>query len=781
MTSSSKVNSLPGQGKGQARPRFSWPKLRKAIEFYEKEHLCYLPASWGRKNPSVKWEEFQGRAPTLEEKAQWFHEGKPTNIGVLCGGASGGLILLCFNDVSGAPEFFGEEWWASLLKSTFVTQSVRGCHVWLRSDSPIQGQMIGKGENESWLEIRSGGMFAVAPPSLHPSGDLYQAVGVDRIYQVKDLAGFIDKRLAELGLRVQGSREATTGGRPERSDEFNTLAIEKLLESCAFIQYCRDNAATLSEPWWWSMVHILAVFGEPGRKEIHELSQSYPKYTEVETEQKVVEALKAGDKEIGPHTCAFIDQALHFGCPADCLAKTLGVRSPAGLASKLATAEQVEGNYITETKDGKFKLNLAKLTLDLLTEFSFATMQDTDEILVYRDEFWRYEGEPFIKAECQRRVGVKDVLTLNKANEILGHIQRTTYCDRNIFNREKWVINLENGLLDVRTKVLKPHTPKFLSTIRIPVTYDSQADCPRITQFFREVLWPEDIPVMEELFGYCLIPDYSIQKGFLFLGEGANGKSTLLSLLKAFIGRDNCSNVPWHALELDKFALSALDGKLVNLFADIPSRGLNLTSSFKMLTGGDDIGTDKKFRNRYSFVNFARLVFSANKPPRVYDEDSFAFWRRWAIIDFPNEFTGEKDDKEILAKLTTKKELSGLLNLALEGMRRLLDQGRYSYSKTVEGTTEIYLRAADPVYAFVQDRCKQDPDAYVSKEELYAAFTEYCQACHLPVKKPNSFARALQNQSHVKVSSIRPQVGEERITAWRGISLISSGGIDLVF
>ena len=86
-------------------------------------------------------------------------------------------------------------------------------------------------------------------------------------------------------------------------------------------------------------------------------------------------------------------------------------------------------------------------------------------------------GGALIKAECQHRVGVKEVLTEHKVNEIIGHIQRTTYCDRKIFNREKWVINLEDGLLDVRTKRLKTHTSQFLSTIRIPVTYDSRAYC----------------------------------------------------------------------------------------------------------------------------------------------------------------------------------------------------------------------------------------------------------------------------------------------------------------
>ncbi|GAI22338.1 unnamed protein product, partial [marine sediment metagenome] len=108
---------------------------------------------------------------------------------------------------------------------------------------------------------------------------------------------------------------------PQRSDEFNTLAIEKLMGSCGFMQHCRDDADALSEPHWWSMVHILAVLGNPGRERIHELSAPYYRYTEEETEQKIKEALKAADKEIGPHTCAFIGEDLGFACPEDCLAK----------------------------------------------------------------------------------------------------------------------------------------------------------------------------------------------------------------------------------------------------------------------------------------------------------------------------------------------------------------------------------------------------------------------------------------------------------------------------
>ena len=425
--------------------------------------------------------------------------------------------------------------------------------------------------------------------------------------------------------------------------------------------------------------------------------------------------------------------------------------------------------YIIATDSGALKLSLNNLVQDLLGEYYFATFADTHEVLVYRDGFWKTNGEEFIERECQRRVSNKELLTKYKINEVIGHIQRTTYCKRSIFNRNSWEINLENGVLDVRNSELKAHTPGLLSTVRIPVSYIPGTDCPKIKQFFKEVLNTEDISVIEEIFGYCLVPDYSIQKAFLLVGDGANGKSTLLNLLKEFIGRSNCSNVPWHALELDKFAMATLEGKLINMFADIPSQSLSRTGSFKMLTGGDPIGTDKKFKDRFSFENFARLIFSANKPPSVHNEDSFAFWRRWVIINFPNEFTGERDDKNKLRKLITKEELSGLLNLALKGLKRLLAQSEYSYKKTVEDTTVFYLRASDPIYAFLEDICEPDPEGCISKEAMYLSYRDYCKENNLPIKKPNSFARSIQNQTYTIIKSARPLIGGQPTRVWQGI------------
>jgi len=877
-----------------AIPKFDWEALQRFLQFYEKERLRYFPLIWGQKKPVVKWEALQNRAPTFEELAEWFQEGKPSNVAIICGAASNGLVALCFNALDGAVEFFGQKLWDKLLTSTFIVKTPRGVHVYLRSGTPIPTQFVPKGDNRSWLEIRADGNYIAAPPSLHPSGVLYEAIGVEKIAKPKNLPDFIEQQLAQLGLKARLAQEAkekplepkkVVGRRKkhppcleiisqgvdeqqreaaalalarhyliqayepgevfwllqewdsknkppsyneplleqmvrsaekyrglvcslikdkptvsafcagdekcdwpkpkkleeepltqeEEPEKLNKIAVKKLLETCAFLRHCRKDAATLLEPHWWSMVHVFAVFGDLGREKIHELSQPYQKYTEKETEQKIEEALKAGEKEIGPHTCKFIEQDLGFGCPKDCPAKKLDVKSPAGMAKRLASQE-IHGIYLYKDKAG-WHLNLPKLVDDLLSEYSFKTMRDNEECLIYEDGIYIPQGEAKIKEECEKRVPKKFMHTYD-INEVIGHIKRSTYVKRTKFNSEKWVLNLENGLYNIQTGELSSHTPEFLSTIRIPVSYDPSADCPWVRRFFIEVLRQEDTPVIEELFGYCLVPDYTIQRAFLFLGDGANGKSTLLELLKHLLGADNCTNMSLQAIEYQRFAKATLFGKLANIYADIPSTKMGHVGVFKTLTGGDTVDGEKKFKDRFSFNNTARLIFSTNKPPQV-EEDTLAFWRRWIFINFPNKFEGKQVDKRLIQKLTKKSELSGLLNIALQGLKRLLNKQEYSYELSPDEIAEWHQKASDPIYAFVEDMCETDREAWISKDDLYEAFLTYCDRQNIPRIGKESFGRALKNAKNANVSSQKTGPRGAQVHGYKGIQLKKEQGEDI--
>jgi len=404
------------------------------------------------------------------------------------------------------------------------------------------------------------------------------------------------------------------------------------------------------------------------------------------------------------------------------------------------------------------------LAEQIMSKYRFATVRDTDDVFYYNQGCYHRYGEAIIREEAQRELDI--LCKTNYVNETLDYIRRATYIPREHFERPLEEICVKNGILNIYTGEFTPHSPdKFFINV-IPVNYDPNADCPRIKQFFREVLDPEDIPVIEELFGYCLTRSYPIQKAFMFVGSGANGKSTMLNLLKEFLGKENVSTRTLQELEENRFAKADLYGKLANICPDIPDKPLEHSGVFKALTGGDPITGEHKFKGPFVFTNYAKLIFSANKVPFSRDE-SDAFFRRWIIINFPNTFPPGKADPNILQKLTTPEELSGLLNLALKGLKRLLERGQFSYSKSTEETREQWIRMADPVRAFVMDRLEVAPEEWIGKKELYSAFCAYCREKKYPTVSERTFHERIVRV--VKVTDYRPLVEGKRVRAWRGI------------
>ena len=104
-------------------------------------------------------------------------------------------------------------------------------------------------------------------------------------------------------------------------------------------------------------------------------------------------------------------------------------------------------------------------------------------------------------------------------------------------------INVGNGLLDWKTGVLWKHDHNHLSSIQIPVTYDPSATCPKWDRFVDQVFSSDCRVLAYEIIGWLMIPDMSLQKAILLIGEGANGKSVYLSAVTAFLGRGTRSQL----------------------------------------------------------------------------------------------------------------------------------------------------------------------------------------------------------------------------------------------
>jgi len=376
----------------------------------------------------------------------------------------------------------------------------------------------------------------------------------------------------------------------------------------------------------------------------------------------------------------------------------------------------------------------------------------------------------------------KGDMTIRKlANELLGEKFRRRYVEETIYylesvcykqvdlvNENDGIINVKNGLLDVTTGELTKHSPTRFSTIQLPIKYDPYAECPNIKKFLNEVLPLDTIPMIEEWLGYLLIPSTQYEKAMMLTGTGANGKSKFIELINQFLGVQNVSNVPLQELEHNRFKLAQLYGKLANTFADIPASSLEKSSVFKTLVSGDRTSAEFKGKDSFDFQPFARLLFSANELPRSSDL-TFGFFRKWLIVPFPNKFEGKKADKNLMDKLTTDEELSGLLNLALEGLNRLKNQGHFTENETTRMAIEDYKREIDNVATFIEEECTVGTEYRVQKRNLYLAYNRWCMDSGYKSVGRNKFYRRVESRVNVSITRPNSRAKEE----YTGIGLVN--------
>ena len=300
-------------------------------------------------------------------------------------------------------------------------------------------------------------------------------------------------------------------------------------------------------------------------------------------------------------------------------------------------------------------------------------------------------------------------------------------------------------MVRVADGVLLPHDPKFLSVVQLPVTYDPAATGPNIESFVNSTFPPDAQSLAWESAGVLMVPITWLQKAILLLGEGANGKSTWLALLTRFLGRHNVAAIPLHKLEADKFSVSRLVGKLANICADLPSEHLAGTSTFKALTGGDTLTAEYKFKDSFDLEPFARLVFSANHPPRSGDGSS-AFFRRWVVVPFDRTFapTDQIPRHELDARLQAPAELSGLLNKGAAGVATGAGRRGFSESASTQAAWRDFQATTDPLAVWLARNTVDAIEVACPCDLLRVAYNADADRHGRPTYTQKAFGQALR-------------------------------------
>jgi len=668
-------------------------------------------SSPGKQPVLDKW---QTRAQaTDDELKKWFID-NDYNIGLVCGKISEVMLF----------DYDHNLFWGSITKDlgalTLQSHRTEGRgHVYFKYNPELKSQkhhLLG-------IEVLSNGSNAVLPPSQHVSGDLYTWVNPD--IPVVDVPPILLERLNFLFQAEQNLVQQMSDVRPCFKKLWNKGAPEAL--------HGADGREAMLA--WATELKAKGA----GIDEVLMLSRLVYK-NEFDSKATVGEWKKIKAK---PWRCSKIKERLSgiISC-SDC---------------SIDAKRQGRSCGVQDIKP----IDIAN---QILSSNKFITFIETEELFYYNDGSYHKHAEAEIKQQAER---IKPDISSHWNNEVISKLKVRSYKSMKELDKFKNYIHLNNGLLNIKTMELEAHNPDKIVMVHIPVDYNPEALCPNITQFFKDVLDEHDIFAVEEFFGYCLLRDYPIQKLFMLVGEGSNGKSTLLTLLSSLLGYENVVSLSIQEIIENKFAAANLFGKLANIYADIPKTALAETGRIKILTGGDIVTAERKFGGYFSFTNHAKMVFSANRVPLSYDE-SDAFFRRWVIINFPNTFN-ELQGKGLLSRITTPEELSGLLNVAIKGLKRLLDSCRFSNQKSTNEVREQYVRMSDSIQAFVWDCIEISPDNAIPKKDVYYAYTGYCRSKNIPIASEKTFF--MRFPIITRVEEFFPTISKKRVRSYKGIIL----------
>jgi putative DNA primase/helicase len=405
-------------------------------------------------------------------------------------------------------------------------------------------------------------------------------------------------------------------------------------------------------------------------------------------------------------------------------------------------------------------INIA--TRDIKANNKFITLNDTGDIYSWHGDIWVNNGEIKIRELAELAL---DNANIHIVSEIVEKIKRQTYISRDKLNQDDKKITLLNCVLDLETGKTADHDPDLYQTIQLPVKYDPAATCPAIDKFVHESMM-EFAPLFYEILAYCLIPAYRFKKFFIFLGEANTGKTTAIDVMYRFIGQKNTSELTLQTLADNRFALANLYGKLANICDDLPKVELKDVGRIKELTGNSPVHAEIKFIQKgISYVNRAKLIFTCNKIPPTQGSDE-AFYSRLLIVPF--RFKPLQQDNDLIAKLTSESEMSGLLNKVLKARKTMFKNNGFSITQTTEEVAYLYnLGSLDTVTKYAHDRLEYDTIGRIIKEDLYADYMNFCNAIQLPYKELNSFHRKIQDLGYNDIA--RVTVGDERKAAYMGI------------
>jgi putative DNA primase/helicase len=347
-----------------------------------------------------------------------------------------------------------------------------------------------------------------------------------------------------------------------------------------------------------------------------------------------------------------------------------------------------------------------------------------------------------------------------------------TIIGRDVVNGDSMKIVMQNGTYDVSNYSFGGYTSDVITLNKLPIAYVPGATCDKFVSFLREVADESDIPTIQEFMGYCLYGSCKFEKAMMLIGSGANGKGVLLYVIEHMLGEDNRETNSLQQIEDGQYAAASLFGKMLNVNNDLSRDALKRADTIKQLITGDGVKVRNIYERGFVLKNRAKFMFSTNNPPKFYDMTD-GFMRRWIFLNFNHIFdaTNGKCNPNLRQELTTQEELSGVFNWSIEGLQRLLANGRFSDNRSTEENRKYYTRISDPLAAFIEDCVVQDDDRSIPFETMHELYRAYCMEHKITTILTKRQLNQILPEQISGIYKMTMNILGKRMDSWGGITV----------
>ncbi len=459
----------------------------------------------------------------------------------------------------------------------------------------------------------------------------------------------------------------------------------------------------------------------------------------------IIKAVKdvRGEKDEEVRLITFLSKQLESSTIKDELQKLINSLFPE--KSEFLGHELSNLKQIVSFKKSLFTAYRQTHLFDMATELIRATKSEGYEFAKYREAlyFWTgnyyyylqdWEIKDFILQEFfpAAKIDFKKQ-TVETRNKILDNLYGWSISLEAWIDRKKRVINMSNGALIIRESgkitFRNHHDKKDCAMNMLDFEYDPKAKAPKWQAFLNRVL-PDKLDqyALMEFIGYCFLPSHKFEKFLLMYGStGANGKSVILDVIRDFFSRENTSSLELHRFEGHE--LDALKNKIINLGSEIESGGdmRKQFAALKNLTSTKDTLTvNPKNKDTYELYpeEKPKMAFATNKLIKSGADDGGVL-RRMLLLQFKEEIRDDEKIRDLTERF--RDERSGILNMAIAGLQRLIKQNGFSESEGRAKFMDEYKSDINPVRAYIKENIVKEPGVMIAKKFVYEHYKAWCE------------------------------------------------------